>query len=105
MQRGAWLPVFIFADEQQAGRLCMGWARLMIAVFWVVALGNLLWPFAQPFSAGLAALAGLLLFVHVVLLLLGRQNLREEPRPWLECLQIVLFGAFHQLPDSSSAGR
>jgi uncharacterized protein YhhL (DUF1145 family) len=47
----------------------------------------------------------LLLFVHVVLLLLGRQNLRDQPRPWLECLQIVLFGAFHQLPDSSSAGR
>jgi putative membrane protein len=63
-------------------------AKVALLLFWLVALGNLVLPFAEPLSR----LAGIILLVHVAEILLFNRRLQARPNPWLERLQVLLFG-------------
>lgn len=66
-------------------------AKAALVLFWLAALVNLLLPFAEPLSR----LAGIILLVHVVEALMFNSRIQARPNPWLERLQVLLFGFVH----------
>lgn len=70
-------------------------AKALLALFWLAALVNLLMPFPEPLGGRLGALAGIILLAHVVEMLLFNRLLQARPQPWLERLQVLLFGFVH----------
>lgn len=73
----------------------LSFAKGALAMFWLVALLNVLYPFAAPLNAWLNWAAGLVLLVHVGEVLLFGPRLRGRPRPWLARVQVLLFGVLH----------
>jgi uncharacterized protein YhhL (DUF1145 family) len=73
----------------------LAFAKGGLAMFWLVALLNLFYPFAAPLQAWLNWAAGLMLLVHVVETLLFQARLQARPQPWLERVQVLLFGVLH----------
>jgi putative membrane protein len=67
-------------------------AKAVLAVFWLLALVNLLVPFANPYLNWLAAL---LLLIHLVEIVALHGRLQRQARPWADRLQILLFGVLH----------
>ncbi len=70
-------------------------AKAVLLLFWLAALVNLLMPFPEPLGGRLGWFAGIILAVHVVEVLLFNSRLSSRPQPWLERLQVLLFGIAH----------
>lgn len=67
-------------------------AKGALAVFWLLALVNLLYPFAGPYMTWAAAL---MLLVHVLEIALLHGRLQRQAEPWKDRLQVLLFGVLH----------
>lgn len=76
-------------------RVFLRLGKLLALLFWALVLVNLLASFAQPFGLLLHLAGALVLLMHGLELLLFKARLAQRPRPWLERLQVLLFGAFH----------
>jgi putative membrane protein len=69
--------------------------KLLTLLFWVLVLVNLFANFAKPFGLLLQVAGALVLLAHALELLLFKSRLQPRPKPWLDCLQVMLFGMFH----------
>lgn len=78
-------------------KILLGLGKALAALFWGAALANLLDPFAQPFAALLYLASALIVLVHGVELWLFDDRLGNARQPWLQRVQVVLFGVFHVL--------
>jgi putative membrane protein len=67
-------------------------AKAALAAFWLLALGNLLLPFAGPYLSGMAVL---LLLIHLMEIVVLHGRLHRQARPWTDRLQVLLFGVLH----------
>lgn len=67
----------------------LGFAKGALAMFWLAAVLNLVYPFGELHRPLLWA-SGVLLLVHV-----GEVLLLARRRPWGEQLQVLLFGVLH----------
>ena len=67
-------------------------AKGALAVFWLLALVNLLHPFTGPYMTWVAAL---MLLVHVLEIALLHRRLQRQAQPWQDRLQVLLFGVLH----------
>lgn len=63
-----------------------------LLLFWLLALVNLLHPFAGPYMTWVAAL---MLLVHVLEIALLHRRLQRQAQPWQDRLQVLLFGVLH----------
>lgn len=70
-------------------------AKGALAMFWLVALLNLIYPFGEPLHRPLLLAAGVMLLVHVGEAALFDRKLKARPYPWLERFQVLLFGFLH----------
>lgn len=66
-----------------------------LAMFWLVALLNLIYPFGEPLHRPLLLVTGVLLLAHVGEALLFNNRLKRQAFPWLERAQVLLFGFLH----------
>ncbi|MDH1261952.1 DUF1145 domain-containing protein [Pseudomonas sp. GD03944] len=73
----------------------LSFAKGALAMFWLVALLNLLYPFAAPLNAWVNWAAGLVLLAHVAEVALLARRLNTRPSPWWERTQVLLFGMLH----------
>lgn len=73
----------------------LSFAKGALAMFWLVALLNLFYPFAAPLGAWLDWTALAVLLAHVGELLLFRARLQGRSGPWRQRLQVLLFGLLH----------
>ena len=73
----------------------LSFAKGALAMFWLVALLNLLYPFGDPLHRLLLAVSAVMLLVHVAEVLLFERRLKNRPLPWLERLLVLLFGILH----------
>ncbi|MBM7060385.1 DUF1145 domain-containing protein [Pseudomonas sp. UL073] len=73
----------------------LSFAKGVLAMFWLVALLNVIYPFSAPLHGWLLAAAGIMLLVHVGEVLLFNRRLALRPKPWLERVQVLLFGVLH----------
>ncbi len=64
-------------------------------VFWLVAVVNLLQPFTDPIHLAVNLVASVLLLVHLLEVLVFNRTLKTRAHPWLDRLQVLLFGIFH----------
>ncbi|MGH8436870.1 MAG: DUF1145 domain-containing protein [Pseudomonas sp.] len=71
--------------------------KVVAALFWLVVLVDLLSPFAKPFDLLLYVAGGLMLLTHLIELSLFNYRFQDRPQPWLDRLQVLLFGVFHLL--------
>ncbi len=78
-------------------RLFMGLGKVIALLFWLVVITNLVSPFARPFEMLLNGAGFLLILVHLFEIVLFNSLLRQRARPWLDRLQLLLFGVFHLL--------
>jgi putative membrane protein len=69
--------------------------KLLTLLFWVLVLLNLFVGFAKPFGLLLQVAGALVLLAHALELLLFKSRLQHRPKPWLDRLQVMLFGIFH----------
>lgn len=76
-------------------RVILRLGKLLALLFWALVLINLLVNFAKPFDVFLHVAGASVLLIHGLELLLFKARLELRPRPWLERLQVLLFGAFH----------
>lgn len=67
-------------------------AKGALLLFWLLALVNLLHPFAGPYMTWVAAL---MLLVHVLEIALLHRRLQRQAQPWQDRLQVLLFGVLH----------
>lgn len=72
----------------------LSFAKGALAMFWLAAAVNLVYPFGE-LHRPLLLLAGVLLLVHAGEVLLFGKRLKQRPQPWLERLQVLLFGVLH----------
>lgn len=73
----------------------LSFAKGALAMFWLVALLNLFYPFAAPLGGWVNWAALLMLLAHVGELLLFRRRLNALPGLWWQRLQVLLFGVLH----------
>ncbi|MBD2839381.1 DUF1145 domain-containing protein [Pseudomonas sp. JM0905a] len=78
-------------------RLFMGLGKVVALLFWLVVIINLVSPFAKPFDMLLNGAGILLVLVHLFEIMLFNSLLRGRANPWLDRLQLLLFGIFHLL--------
>lgn len=73
----------------------LSFAKGALAMFWLVALLNVGFPFADPLGSWCNWLALILLAVHLLEVLLFQRRIQERPMPWLGRLMVLLFGVLH----------
>lgn len=73
----------------------LSFAKGVLAMFWLVALLNLFYPFAAPLGGWLNRVAALVLLAHVGEMPLFRARLQGQPSQWWQRLQVLLFGLLH----------
>ncbi|MCO6055623.1 DUF1145 domain-containing protein [Pseudomonas sp. MOB-449] len=78
-------------------RLFMGLGKVIALLFWLVVIANLISPFTRPFEMLLNGAGILLILVHLLEIMLFNSLLRERASPWVDRLQLLLFGVFHLL--------
>jgi len=80
--------------------------KVVVVLFWLVALANLVSPWGKPFDQLLLLCAGLMLLAHLVELVLFDSRLKGRPQPWRDRAQVLLFGVLHllSLPPSRAKG-
>ncbi|WP_342244239.1 DUF1145 domain-containing protein [Pseudomonas sp. OTU5201] len=86
-------------------RLIMGLGKLVALLFWLVVIANLISPFARPFEMLLNGAGGLLILVHLLEIMLFNSLLRGRASPWLDRMQLLLFGVFHLLSIPRHAAK
>jgi putative membrane protein len=69
--------------------------KLLALLFWALLLINQLVGFTQPFSLWLQVAGALVLLAHAVELRWFKSRLQNSSKPWLDRLQVMLFGFFH----------
>lgn len=69
--------------------------KLVTLLFWALVLGSLFVGLAKPFALFLQVTGALVFVVHVLELLLFKSRFQNRPNPWLDRLQVMLFGVFH----------
>ncbi len=81
--------------------------KLGLAVFWITLALALGWstPVARPFAGLLATLVVLIVLLHLWIAVRLDATSRLRPAPWLERLQLLLFGAFQQQLITGQAVR
>lgn len=67
-------------------------AKAVLALFWLLALVNLVHPFAGPYLSWVAVL---LLVIHIAEILLLHGRLQRQPKPWRDRALVLLFGVLH----------
>jgi putative membrane protein len=67
-------------------------AKALLALFWLLALVNLVQPFAGPYLGWIALL---ILLVHVLEIALLHGRLQRQAEPWKDRLLVLLFGVLH----------
>lgn len=72
--------------------------KALALVFWLVFGAALAKRFGTPFDQLVYLLAGFLALLHGVQLWLFSSLLSGRSKPWLDRLQILLFGIFHLYP-------
>ncbi len=72
----------------------LSFAKGALAMFWLVALVNLAYPLGE-LHRPILLLSGVLVLVHAAEILLLNGRLKARPAPWLERLQVLLFGVLH----------
>ncbi|UVE18753.1 DUF1145 domain-containing protein [Pseudomonas sp. LS44] len=73
----------------------LSFAKGVLAMFWLVAVLNVIFPFSAPLHGWLLAVSGIMLLVHIVEVLLFNSRLAARPQPWLERVLVLLFGVLH----------
>lgn len=73
----------------------LSFAKGALAMFWLVAILNVVYPFGEPLHRPLLLVAGVMLLVHVAEAALFNRKLKARPFPWLERTQVLLFGFLH----------
>ncbi|MDH4555108.1 DUF1145 domain-containing protein [Pseudomonas sp. BN417] len=73
----------------------LSFAKGALAMFWLVALLNFIYPFGEPLHRGLLWASAAMLLVHVGEAALFNGRLKTRPFPWLERFQVLLFGFLH----------
>lgn len=73
----------------------LSFAKGALAMFWLVALLNLFYPFASPLGGWVNWSALLILLAPIGELLLFSSRLRDMPGLWWQRLQVLLFGMLH----------
>ncbi|MBT8764627.1 DUF1145 domain-containing protein [Metapseudomonas boanensis] len=86
-------------------RVFLGLGKVVALLFWLAVIANLFVPFAAPFDVLLNGAGALLLLVHLGEALLFNPLLQRQARPWLDRLQLLLFGVFHLLGLSRRAAQ
>ncbi|WP_167145401.1 DUF1145 domain-containing protein [Pseudomonas sp. OTU750018] len=76
------MPVLIFAKGA-------------LAAFWLMALLNVLYPMGEGWYLAVNLIAGGMLLAHLGELLLFKARLVGQPQPWLQRVQVLLFGFIH----------
>ena len=66
-------------------------------LFWAAVVGNLLEPYAQPFSLLLNVAGALVAAAHIVELWHFRSQLQQSSSPWLSRAKVLVLGIFHIL--------
>ena len=81
--------------------------RLLAVLFWLAVLSNLIQPFAAPFAQLLDMAAGAVLLLHLLQLALCHGRLKASPRPTVDRLLLLVFGAFHlhALPSAAAVAE
>ena len=81
--------------------------RLLAVLFWLAVLSNLIQPFAAPFAQLLDMAAGAVLLLHLLQLALCHGRLKASPRPTVDRLLLLVFGAFHlhALPSADAVAE
>lgn len=67
-------------------------AKGALALFWLLALINLVQPFAGSYMSWIALL---MLLVHLLEIALLHDRLQRQAQPWRDRLQVLLFGVLH----------
>ncbi|WP_068827355.1 DUF1145 domain-containing protein [Pseudomonas sp. BMS12] len=67
-------------------------AKGVLALYWLLALVNLVLPFAGPYMNWIALA---LLVVHLLEIVLLHGRLQRQAEPWKERLLVLLFGVLH----------
>ena len=67
-------------------------AKAVLGLFWLLALANLLQPFAGPYLSWIALA---LLLIHGLEIVLLHGRLQRQAQPWKERLLVLLFGVLH----------
>lgn len=67
-------------------------AKAVLALFWLLALANLIQPFAGPYMNWIAVA---LLVVHLLEIALLHGRLQRQAEPWKARLLVLLFGVLH----------
>lgn len=73
----------------------LSFAKGALAMFWLLALANLFVPLGPAWFWPLNLAAAAVLLAHIGEVLLLRRRLQAQPRPWLERMQVLLFGVLH----------
>ncbi|WP_157699364.1 DUF1145 domain-containing protein [Pseudomonas sp. M30-35] len=68
---------------------------VLTLLFWGVVVGNLVAPFAQPFSMLLNIAGALVAAAHIVELWYFQSALQQSSTPWLCRAKILVLGVFH----------
>lgn len=76
-------------------KVLLGLGKVVVVLFWLAVVINLVRPFAAPFAQGLLLAGGLTALVHLAEVALFNARFQARPRPWLDRLQVLLFGGFH----------
>ncbi|TDV70211.1 DUF1145 domain-containing protein [Pseudomonas sp. LP_7_YM] len=76
-------------------KLVWGLGKVLTLGFWTVVLVNQTAVLPVPFDMLIKLAGSLLLLTHVMELLLFNGSLRGRAHPWLDRIQILVFGIFH----------
>ena len=66
-----------------------------LAAFWLLALLNLLYPMGEGWYLAVNLIAVGMLLAHIGEMLLFKARLVGLPQPWLQRVQVLLFGFVH----------
>jgi putative membrane protein len=76
-------------------KLFWGLGKVLMLGFWAVVLANQVVVLPIPFEMLIKLAGSLLLLTHVMELFLFNGSLRGRSHPWVDRLQILIFGIFH----------
>lgn len=73
----------------------LNFAKGALAAFWLLAILNLLYPLGDAWYWPVNLIAGAILLAHIGEVALFHKRLGQRPQPWLDRLQVLLFGFLH----------
>lgn len=76
-------------------KVLWGLGKILVVLFWGVALYNVFTPLINPFDLLINLAGSLLLLTHLLEILLFNRSLRHRPHPWRDRLYILLLGVLH----------